>query len=111
MQKHLLTSLLKSLTQTLQAQGLWESEPISETIIHRANTEGVPFAYNVMPLEQWLQFIFIPKMETIIESDLPLPASLCLLPVAEQQLGPAHREVLKVISKIDALFAKSPEQI
>ncbi|MCO7570868.1 MULTISPECIES: YqcC family protein [Pseudomonas chlororaphis group] len=53
----------------LRVQGLWdEVAPSAEAL---ASTQ--PFAVDTLDFEQWLQWIFLPRMKVILEQDLPLP--------------------------------------
>lgn len=42
-----------------------------------------PFCYDTMSLPQWLQFIFLPKMNELIATELPLPTQCGISPMAE----------------------------
>lgn len=110
MYKHVFLSLLNHLAEHMKACGLWSLTPICDSTLHQAMTQGVPFACNVMTFEQWLQFVFIPKMTIIIKSDAPMPNALCLLPAAEGQFcSKTHNGVLQIIADIDAQFASGVE--
>lgn len=110
MQMPVLISLLDQLTRQLKVNELWSSKPISAPIIHRAETEGVPFACNVMPFEHWLQFIFIPRMLSLIESEEKLPNFLCLLPAAQEGFSHAkYAQLLAIIAAIDEQFSRHEE--
>tara|TARA_R110002167_G_C12684720_1_gene651807 strand:- start:1419 stop:1742 length:324 start_codon:yes stop_codon:yes gene_type:complete len=94
--------LIIKLEQSLRDAMLWSSSKPS----NQALQSMVPFAFDSMPFEQWLQFIFIPKMSEIIRSKKTLPNNLKILPMAEQSLGTAdnRREVIEVIKQIDLIF-------
>ena len=97
--------LIIKLEQSLRDAMLWSSS-IPST---QALQSMVPFAFDSMPFEQWLQFIFIPKMTDIIRNKKALPKNLELLPMAEQSLGTAsnQRDVIAMIKQIDLVFADS----
>ena len=44
---------------------------------------AAPFCVDSLTLEQWLQWIFLPRMKVLVEEGAPLPASCAILPVAE----------------------------
>ena len=94
--------LLKKLEKQMTLVQLWSDVPPSDAAL----TSKVPFAYDQMPFEHWLQFIFIPKMKLIAISKNTLPKNLCLLPMAEQCfLGRPHLlKVMLVIAEIDRKF-------
>ena len=96
--------LLKKLEEQMRTVSLWSDMPPSQ----QALSSRVPFAYDQMPFEQWLQFIFIPKMMALIEGKKHLPDKLVLLPMAEKSLTERQgkTKVLAVISQIDRLFRR-----
>jgi len=67
----------------LRMQGLWSSTaPTAQAL---ASCE--PFCVDTLPLEQWLQWIFLPRMKAIIEDDQPLPAVSGIHAMAEMVYG------------------------
>ncbi|RPA62764.1 YqcC family protein [Shewanella frigidimarina] len=70
---------LIKLEQLLKGFQLWSdtSPPVS------ALTSTAPFSCDVMAFEQWLQFIFIPKMTELVVQRQPLPTNMALAPMAE----------------------------
>ncbi|MEN5095119.1 YqcC family protein [Pseudomonas protegens] len=63
----------------LRGQGLWgEVAPSAEAL---ASTQ--PFAVDTLEFEQWLQWIFLPRMKMILEQDLPLPNASGIQEMAE----------------------------
>lgn len=63
----------------LRLQGLWGDEsPSAEAL---ASTQ--PFAVDTLEFEQWLQWIFLPRMKMILEQDLPLPNASGIQEMAE----------------------------
>lgn len=97
--------LIIKLEQSLRTAMLWSSSSPSD----QALQSMVPFAFDSMPFEQWLQFIFIPKMSEIVRNKKTLPNTLNLLPMAEQSLVTANNqsEVIEVIKQIDLVFSDS----
>jgi uncharacterized protein YqcC (DUF446 family) len=97
--------LIAKLEQSLREAILWSScSPSAEALKSK-----LPFAIDVMTFEQWLQFIFIPKMSEIISHKSSLPDNLQLLPMAEEGFGVAnsHSELIEVIRQIDLAFTAS----
>lgn len=63
----------------LRLQGLWDDTvPSSEALV---STQ--PFAVDTLEFEQWLQWIFLPRMKQILEQDLPLPNASGIQEMAE----------------------------
>ena len=55
-------------------------------------------------LENWLQFIFLPRMQALLDARLSLPAKISVLPIAEQafsHLGAQAYPLLYIIKHID----------
>ncbi len=67
-QKSQLLNLLVTLEQTLNDQGLWQVDTPSD----EALASQQPFAVDTLQPEQWLQWIFIPKMTLLCHSEAPL---------------------------------------
>lgn len=64
-----LADQLLLIERELRALGWWsESSPAPEAL---ASPE--PFCVDTLALEQWLQWIFLPRMKLILESDSALP--------------------------------------
>lgn len=63
----------------LRLQGWWGEAPPSA----EAMASQEPFCVDAMEFEQWLQWIFIPRMKLIIEHDLALPNASGILAMSE----------------------------
>jgi len=94
--------LIIKLEQSLRDGMLWSCSAPSA----KALQSKLPFSLDVMPFEQWLQFVFIPKMSELLSSESKLPDNIKLLPMAEQSLGAAANQsgVIEVIKQIDLVF-------
>ena len=71
--------LFIELEAALLADNLWSELPPSPVAL--AST--APFCCDTMPLEQWLQFILLPKMQALLEAGVPLPNNIAISPLAE----------------------------
>lgn len=92
--------LLNELEQTLKTLRLWRDTPLNES----AFQSTLPFCCDTMSLEQWLQFVLLPKMRQLIEARLPLPTRMAILPYAEETLrsqGDHIAPLLRVIAALD----------
>ncbi|MFT2091617.1 YqcC family protein [Paraglaciecola sp. 2405UD69-4] len=96
--------LLKKLKKQMLISDLWSDVSPSEAALG----SQLPFACDHMPFENWLQFIFIPKMMAIVISKNELPVNLSLMPIAEQSfVGRASiSNVLEALAEIDNKFAE-----
>lgn len=55
---------LQRLTAAMKNQGLWEDNPPSKEQL----ASQQPFAVDTLTFEQWLQWLFIPKMTEMIQA-------------------------------------------
>lgn len=98
-------SVLRSLQSALIQAGHWSESGISA----EALASQQPFCLDTMNFSQWLQFVFIPNIQALINTQQALP---CL--VKNQGLEPmasefytqkeADRTILAVICQIDQLL-------
>ena len=84
--------------------GMWQADPLP---VNSSVTSA--FGSDTMTFEQWLQFIFIPRVKEIVAAKGPLPS-------ASQVAAQAHREwkmwddrdnvdmLLKLLRDFDAMF-------
>lgn len=65
-----------------------------------------PFACDTMALEQWLQFIFLPRMTELVSTGAPLPSAIAVAPMAEYvwQQEPKMLQTIAILKEIDALL-------
>ena len=88
--------LLKHIETELKILDLWSSQPPAAT----AFESSAPFCCDRMPLQQWLQFVFIPRMMALVEGELPLPSAIAVCPIAEEAFAPVSTEKLALINRI-----------
>lgn len=95
-----MADLLLELERELRVLQLWSEEiPSVEQM-----QSTVPFAADRLALEHWLQWIFIPTIKKIIESDGTLPGECGVHPYAEESLKQADysaHTLLDIIRRID----------
>lgn len=94
--------LLRELKTSMQSVELWDST----TPASSAFESNLPFCCDTMYFHEWLQYVFVPKMQVIVEQREPLPGSMVLLPMAEEML-PVQKnmlEVMVVLKQIDEFF-------
>ncbi|MBV6288729.1 YqcC family protein [Pseudomonas aegrilactucae] len=90
----------------LREQGWWSQEAPSP----EALASVTPFAVDVMSFDQWLQWIFLPKMTEILEKGLPLPSASGILVMAETvYVGRPQesRELRRLLAEFDQLISPS----
>lgn len=90
----------------LRVQGWWSDEaPSAEAL---AST--VPFAVDSLSFDQWLQWIFLPRMKLILENGLALPNASGILVMAETvyvDRPEESRELRKLLAEFDQLISPS----
>ncbi|MFS1705128.1 YqcC family protein [Alteromonas sp. AMM-1] len=90
--------LLEALENALQDSGLWGSETPSASAL----ASQQPFACDTLALEQWLQFIFLPRMQSLLaKSEISVPV-MAIKPVAEIVWGSRHAEVQRILGELDS---------
>ena len=97
-----LADALLALESELRSLGLW-SEVRPEPVRLSSTT---PFCVDTLDFEQWLQWVFIPRMVTVINQQASLPAKCEIQPVAEVAFAPFGRSklaLLLVIAEVDRL--------
>ncbi|MDP3847291.1 MAG: YqcC family protein [Pseudomonas sp.] len=66
-----------------------------------------PFAVDSMAFEQWLQWLFLPRMQQLLESGAPLPGACGIAPMAEMVLAERAdqaRALLQLLGEFDRLI-------
>ena len=88
--------LLTELEEALRAAELWSlTQPSAEALASQQ-----PFACDTLALEQWLQFIFIPRLRAMLEANAAVPP-MQLLPMAEVTWQSLHQPVQRVLASFD----------
>lgn len=91
----------------LRASGLWGSE--SPSLERLSSVE--PFCVDTLALEEWLQWIFLPRMKLIIESGASLPAASGIREIAEVTYaneGERVAALLAALGAFDRLIGEAP---
>lgn len=73
----------------------------------RAMRSVEPFCYDTMGFDEWLQWVFLPRMRAILENDSGLPEESLISPLAEEfcrsQQGDTSL-LLELIQQFDRLI-------
>ena len=67
----------------------------------------LPFCVDTLRFEQWLQFIYIPRLTGLLASDLPLPAKSGVAEMAEEAFGRgvgAIERLIVTLRQVDKLL-------
>lgn len=96
---------LQLLETEMRAIRLWSAQPPSA----EAMASTMPFMYDTLRVEQWLQWVFVPRLHALLDAGQPLPGNCHVQPLAEYEWAqrlPAteSRRVLAVLLQIDDLL-------
>ncbi|WP_205622163.1 YqcC family protein [Aestuariibacter salexigens] len=96
---HQLSALLTDLTAALRCAGLWSEKTPSA----QALSSPLPFCCDSLAFEQWLQFVFVPRLQHCIAHNHPLPERSAILPMAEETLSSrqGNKHIFTVLACID----------
>ena len=98
--KEKIKRLLEQLENNLKISELWSTEEISEEKF----SSKLPFCADTMSYPEWLQFVFIKKMQMLVEEDGDLPSASGLFPMAQVYFGCdifRYRELAGILLKLD----------
>ena len=98
---------LVQLTALLQKHALWQSEPIDA----EALLSNTPFCHDTMAFEQWLQFVFIEKIQQLITHRQPLPRNFAIAPMAQMTLvnKTGSDEIIELLTALDTFLGEPNE--
>lgn len=101
-QWHALADALLMLESELRSLGLWSSVSPEAADLRSA----APFYVDTLDFEQWLQWVFIPRMVAIVNQQDSLQADCNIRPMAEEafrHLGRRQLGLLSAIGEVDRL--------
>jgi uncharacterized protein YqcC (DUF446 family) len=104
MARHLLFEQLLLIEGELRQQGWWTTLPPTA----QALASEQPFAVDSMAFEQWLQWLFLPRMRQMLEGGGALPGACGIQPMAEMVLvdrASQARALLALLGEFDQLIA------
>lgn len=94
-----LSSTLQQLEAELRRLGWWEEAPPGPQAL--ASTQ--PFHADTLAFQQWLQWIFIPRIRELIASEGRLPGRCEITPMGEVAWREKSDEVEKLLSLLRSL--------
>ena len=98
-----LLNLFAALQNELEKLGSWSEVPPAPD----AFLSQLPFSYDTMSLPEWIQFIFLPKMNELIERGGVLPQRCGIEPMAQEFFKDRSMEaveLLRILSEIDRVL-------
>lgn len=81
---------------------MWQAEAPS---VQQLNSQA-PFCVDTLSFDQWLQWIFIPRMVDIIEHGEGMPGACNIGPMGEEafaHLGRRQYRLIEILGEIDQL--------
>ncbi|MBS7244831.1 MAG: YqcC family protein [Comamonas sp.] len=97
-----LRPLLHALEAAMREADFWDALPPTEAAL--AST--LPFMVDTLRIEQWLQWVFLPRLHALLDAQAPLPGACSVHPLAEYEWlqrapGVASQTVLAALLAID----------
>jgi uncharacterized protein YqcC (DUF446 family) len=87
--------------EEMRASGLWQSQPLRPEQLKFSRA----FAMDTMAFQQWLQFIFVPKVrEAIASNSFPPNSQVGAQAVREFDTVPDASRLSSLLSEFDSLF-------
>ncbi len=103
-QANQVNSLLEQINQEMIKQDLWQSTLPSKEALESEQ----PFCCDTLSFAQWLEFILLPKMQMLVDSNMELPKEFLILPMAQESFAQIEEDtdhLLALIAQLDAVFA------
>lgn len=102
-----LDQALSRLEATLRSVDLWRTpRPEAEAFDSRE-----PFCLDTMELPQWLRYVFIARLQALVDAEGRLPATCQVAPAAEaylQHAQPSTRAlVVEAIAEVDRVITEA----
>ncbi|MBB1517605.1 YqcC family protein [Aquipseudomonas guryensis] len=80
----------------LRVLGWWaDTPPSAEALASRE-----PFCVDTLSFEAWLQWIFLPRMKSLLEASAPLPNVSGIRPMAEEAYRGRERQALALLTAL-----------
>lgn len=102
-----IAELLLDLECVMRQRNLWASVPPPA----QGYTSQVPFAADCWSLAQWLQFLFIPKIRTILAQNQALPEKCSIAPMVMTPgcgLGEEMACLSPILKALDEAIEQAP---
>jgi len=99
-QQKSLSEALTQLEETMRSLHLWGTvSPDNESL-----SSAEPFSYDTLELQEWLQWIMIPRFRALLDSSNALPVESNISEYAEVKFaGPQYAPLLADIRTVDAV--------
>jgi uncharacterized protein YqcC (DUF446 family) len=97
--------ILIDIEAQLRQLGQWNKLPPSA----EALASDLPFCVDTLTLPQWLQFVFLPTLYTMLQEGETLPGRCGVAPMAEEYFrgtGPGGSALVAALVRIDELLSE-----
>ncbi len=91
--------LLDAIERELRALDLWEAVPPAPAALE----SGQPFCYDTLEANQWLQWVFLPRMRALIAAGAPLPTTCHVAEYLEEFYRESGLPVVGLIRAVRAI--------
>ncbi|PSL14682.1 uncharacterized protein YqcC (DUF446 family) [Marinobacterium halophilum] len=94
------SALLIEIRSEMQNIGLWQQQPPAPEAL--ASTQ--PFCVDTLDFNEWVQWLLLPRLEMMIQQQLPLPQNSEIVPMAEEvfkQMREDTRHLIALIGQLD----------
>jgi len=100
---HAAADAVLAIEQAMRSADFWHDQIPSPA----AMASRTPFCADTLAFSEWLQFVFLARMRTLIEHNEPLPSASAIAPLAEEALEkrPGKDLLLKRLRDFDQLIA------
>ena len=101
-----IAEILIDIEAQLRQIGQWDRLPPSAEAL--ASTQ--PFCVDTLTFPQWLQFIFLPTMYSLLEEGAPLPDRCGIAPMAQEYFRGtqlASDDLIRALAAMDALLTEN----
>jgi len=102
---HQLADLILNIEAEMRTIALWETNhPPADSL-----KSLTPFCHDKLYFHQWMQWVFLPKMRTVIETETDMPTTSDIFPLAEysfQKLEQNTQQLLQLIEQFDRFISR-----
>ena len=98
--EHQVADLILEMEREMRALGLWETAAPPAAALRSIQ----PFSIDTLAFTQWLQWVFIPRIATMLKEGKRLPRDCAIAPLAEtvfEELDADTVRLLKLVRLID----------
>jgi len=99
-----IADVLLEVEANLRSSGRWDPDRPPDAAL----CSNAPFCLDTLRFEQWLQWIFLPRMKQILEHRRPLPAKSAIFSYAQEYIrktDPQGSNLLNLIKRFDDLIS------